>query len=270
MKTNYVLEKEDESDRLDYQSSFPRYNFKEEFRDFFPSSGESIIDAGSGSGLVLSFLAKKYPNSRFTGVDFSQDRVFGACSKYQEIKNLNFQREDLRKTSYPEASFNHAISRYVVEHIPKADVGQVFKEVYRLLKPGGTFHCVDFDGPMFNVFPQTPLMEEVFKAMSLDPGLDLWVGRKIPHYCTEAGLEVLDWRIETVECKGEYLGHELSLLPDKFDRIASWVDEITGKRDAGINFKKDYLETLNNKGTTLFYNKFIVRARKPVTHLRAI
>ena len=270
MKTNYVLEKEDEADRLDYQSSFPRYNFKKEFRDFFPSSGESILDAGSGSGLVLSYLAAKYPNSKFTGVDFSQERVFGACSKYKDLKNLKFQREDLRKISFPEKSFNHAISRYVVEHVPKADVQQVFNEVFKAIKPGGTFHCVDFDGPMFNVFPQTKLMQTVFKAMNDDPSLDLWVGRKIPHYCTEAGFEILDWRIETIECKGEYLGHELSLLPDKFDRISSWINDITGISDAGTRFKKDYLNTLNSPGTTLFYNKFIVRARRPITHLKAV
>lgn len=267
---SYVLEKEDEAERLDYQSSFPRYNFKEEFRDFFPSGGDSILDAGSGSGLVLGYLSQKHPETKFTGVDFSQERIFGACSKYKDHKNIHFQREDLRSLSFPENSFDHAISRYVVEHIPKRDVNSVFAQVYKVLKPGGTFHCVDFDGPMFNVYPQTPLMEKVFKEMNEDPSLDLWVGRKIPYLCTEAGLEVLDWRIDTVECKGEYLQHELKLLPDKFDRIGSWIDKITGEEGAGNQFKKDYLETLNSPGTTLFYNKFIVRARKPRGPLKIV
>ena len=260
---SYVLEKEDEGNRLDYQSTFPRYNFKEEFRDFFPAPGEKILDAGSGSGLVLSHFSKKHPTSSFTGIDFSHDRVNGASKKYESLKNLKFLQGDLSSLEFKDETFNRIISRYVVEHIPKDTISNVFSELYRVLQCGGEFICVDFDGPMFNVYPQTPHMNRVISKIKEQDSLDLWIGRKIPHLAAKAGFKVLDWRIETVECFGQYLEHEFALLPDKFDRIEGWVDEIMNQKGAGKSFKKDYLEILQKEGSTLFYNKFIVRLRKP-------
>lgn len=264
----YVLEKCDEADRLEYQSQFPKYNLKQEFKDFKPKDNETILDAGSGSGILSRYFAEKNESVFVTGVDYSEERVGEAKKRASNLSNIAFEQGDLRSLRFGDQTFNSAISRYVVEHIPKAEIQKVMSEIFRVLKPGGSFYCCDFDGPVFNLFPQTPIIQRVLSSLSSSPNLDLWVGRKIPFLMEEAGFDVINWRIETVECRDEYMKHELELLPDKFDRISSWVDESCGK-GIGQQFKKEYINILKKKGTVLFYNKFIVIGKKP-SHVKEV
>lgn len=260
--SNYCLEHENEFDRLEFQSSFPKYDFKEEFRDFRPTGGQNILDAGSGSGIVLRHYAEQYPECKYIGCDMSAERVNEARNKSKGISHLSFQTEDLRSLSFQDSYFDFVLSRYVVEHVPKADIQNVMKEIYRVLKPGGEFICVDFDGPLFNIYPRSPIVDKVLSAFQESPLLDLWIGRKIPHLMHQAGFSQVKWRIETVECHGEALEHEFQLLPEKFDRISDFIGNMFNDSSIASQFKIDYLKILNNPGTVLYYNKFVVSGKK--------
>jgi len=261
----YCLEHKSEADRLEFQSSFPKYDFKSEFKNFDPKEGQRILDAGSGSGIVLRHFSKLYPESTFVGSDMSGERVSEARERAQNLSNLSFQVEDLRELSFSENTFDHVLSRYVVEHVPKAEIGQVFSEIFRVLKSTGEFHCVDFDGPIFNLFPCPPVVSRVLDALAFSPQLDLWIGRKIPYLMNEAGFTNIKWRIETIECQGEFLEHEFQLLPEKFDRIHNFICDLMGDMSIAKDFKREYLEALKKPGAVLYYNKFIVSGEKPST-----
>ena len=48
---------------------------------------------------------------------------------------------------YPDRSFERVVSSLVLHHLTGADKLRAFKEVRRVLKPGGEFHIVDFGRP---------------------------------------------------------------------------------------------------------------------------
>lgn len=259
----YCLEHKSEADRLEFQSTFPKYDFKSEFKNFCPKEDQRILDAGSGSGIVLRHFAQAHPDASFIGSDMSEERVAEARERANQITNLTFEVQDLRELSFSENHFDHILSRYVVEHVPKADIAQVFAEIFRVTKPGGEFHCVDFDGPIFNLYPCPTVVSRVLDALSLSPQLDLWIGRKIPFLMNQAGFSNISWRIETVECQGEYLEHEFQLLPEKFDRIENFISDLMGDMSIAKEFKREYLDALRKPGAVLYYNKFIVSGVKP-------
>lgn len=260
---NYILEKEDEFDRLEYQSSLPKYDFKKEFEEFEIRSGQKVLDAGSGSGIVSRHFAKLYPKSKFHGIDFSEDRVNKAILKAKEIENLTFSQGDLSNLEIADDTFDACVSRYVLEHIPPEKIQEVSDEIFRVLKPGAKFYAVDFDGPLYNIYPQTPLMRKGLAIFKEKSNVDLRIGRKMPFLFSNSGFQNITHRIETVDCQGDLMEDEKSLWPDKLDRLMEFMATHLDSLEEAKQFKREYLETLDHPGVVLFYNKFTVVAEKP-------
>lgn len=61
--------------------------------------GIDVLDVGCGSGHALQAMAKQFPNSRFTGYDFSQEAISTAQSAAieQGLANLQFHVKDAAK-----------------------------------------------------------------------------------------------------------------------------------------------------------------------------
>ncbi len=53
------------------------YRITEAFEEFLAEniemSGSSVLDIGCGSGAALSYIAKKHPETYFTGVDINEE-----------------------------------------------------------------------------------------------------------------------------------------------------------------------------------------------------
>src|SRR3954462_6620106 len=91
----YVLDSQQESERLDRQSRMQAYNFKSELQFLKMSEGQKILDAGCGSGIVTEYLSKAAPGVEVVGWDFSKDRVDAAQAKYGSNRNIEFAQNDL-------------------------------------------------------------------------------------------------------------------------------------------------------------------------------
>ena len=261
----YVLESATEFKRLEHQSTFAKYDYVKELSEFAPSSGQRILDAGCGSGIVSRYLADRFSEAQVVGCDFSPERVSLAQQAALAQSNLKFQTENLTRLSFAKHSFHHAICRYVVEHLPPKERGMAMKEVFRSLRPGGTFHVIDFDGIYENMYPQNSLITETLQKVRASGEVDLEVGRKIPSLLAEAGFVGIRWRIETIECRGQMLEDEKVLLPDRLQGALPYLKSLWGSEVKAQEFIHEFLRSLDQPNMVLFYNKFIVVGKKPET-----
>ncbi len=111
--------------------------------------GDKVLDVGCGTG-DLTLTAKKYAGASGSayGIDASPAGVDIAREKAKRSgSEVVFEVGLIEKIAYPDAIFDVVISRLVIHHLPDDLKCQGFKEIYRVLKPGGLFFLVDFKSP---------------------------------------------------------------------------------------------------------------------------
>jgi len=100
--------------------------------------GEVVVDLGSGGGLDVLLAAKMVgPTGRAVGIDMTPEMVerARANAKKQGLSNVEFHLSTIDKLPLPDASVDCVISNCVINLAP--DKAAVFKEIFRVLKPGG-------------------------------------------------------------------------------------------------------------------------------------
>ncbi len=105
-------------------------------------AGIDVADVGCGQGHAINLLARAFPNSRFTGFDFSEEGVGAGRSEAQAwgLTNATFVAQDAAKLDV-EGAFD-AIVVFDAIH-DQAQPRIVLKNIHRALKPNGTFLMVD-------------------------------------------------------------------------------------------------------------------------------
>jgi len=100
--------------------------------------GEVVVDLGSGGGLDVFLAAKKVgPVGRAIGIDMTPamiDRARANAAK-QKLANVEFHQATIDRLPLPDASADVVISNCVINLAP--DKPAVFREIFRVLKPGG-------------------------------------------------------------------------------------------------------------------------------------
>lgn len=259
----YVLENQNEWQRLEYQSTLPQYDFKRELKDLVIPPGSTILDAGCGSGVVTRYLGQAHLNSVVYGCDLSHERVNLAKKHASHLSNVRFEIEDLSNLKFKQDMFDVVVCRYVLQHISKELRIQTLRELSRCLKPGGVLCIVDFDGTLYNLYPRNEFLNQSLLLMEEKAPMDLRIGRKIPSMLIESGFESPVWRIDTMEFIGKNRDQEIKLMTERLENATPFLVEFLKGHMNAERFKKEFLETLKNPETVYFYNKFIVEARKP-------
>lgn len=91
-----------------------------------------VLDVGASTGIIDNELAKHF--GKITGIDIDKGAIAHARKTFKP-KNLVFKHEDAMDLSFKDNSFDLVICTHVYEHVPDSRV--LFKEIYRVLKPGG-------------------------------------------------------------------------------------------------------------------------------------
>jgi len=102
--------------------------------------GSHVLEIGSGPGHVAHALTEA--GAIVTGVDFSAQMVAVARRQYPGI---TFHEADAEQLPFEAGTFDAVVSNFVVHHLARPTV--VFREVGRVLKPGGRFAFAVFGAP---------------------------------------------------------------------------------------------------------------------------
>ncbi|MBI3738938.1 MAG: arsenite methyltransferase, partial [Chloroflexi bacterium] len=171
--------------------------------------GQTVLDLGSGAGLDCFFAAKKVGAAgRVIGVDMTPEMIARARSsaKRLNLDNVEFRQGYLEELPVDSNSVDVIISNCVINLAP--DKAKVFKEAFRVLKPGGKLAVSD-------IVTDGPLPEAIKKSLSA------WAG------CIAGALDVKEYQA-AMESAGFA---NISVTPTYFDD--AMIDEAV--RDLGTS-----------------------------------
>lgn len=109
--------------------------------------GNKILDIGCGRGRVASNMAQM-SGAHLVGMNIDPDQLESAkqfARGHGLAQRCQFLQQDVNDMPYPfpDASFDHIYEIQCVFTIAK-DLEKAFKEIHRLLKPGGKFGCLEW------------------------------------------------------------------------------------------------------------------------------
>lgn len=113
----------------------------QQLRFFGPHFGHHHIEIACGSGTLLQFLLRwrkrrKMPDSEIVGIDYAEAMLAGAIHRFRDRPEIDLQLADAASLPFPDASFDTANIANSVHCFP--DVDGAFRDVLRVLRPGGT------------------------------------------------------------------------------------------------------------------------------------
>lgn len=100
--------------------------------------GEVVVDLGSGGGLDVLLAAKRVgPTGKAIGIDMTPEMIERARAGAQATRatNVEFHLAQIDALPLPDGSVDCILSNCVINLIP--DKPAVFREILRVLKPGG-------------------------------------------------------------------------------------------------------------------------------------
>jgi ubiquinone/menaquinone biosynthesis C-methylase UbiE len=206
--------------------------------------GEVVLDLGSGGGFDVFIAARKVgAKDRAIGVDMTQEMLGKArknIAAYQErsgLDNVEFRLGEIEHLPVADKSVDVVISNCVINLSP--DKGQVWREIARVLKPGGRVAVSDL--ALFKPLP--PEVKEMVEAL---------VG------CVAGAVLVSD--TERMAKEAGLADIRLNAKKDYMEAMTDWQDplylKILEHLPAGAK-ASDYVTSLE------------VQARKPVTKVKS-
>jgi ubiquinone/menaquinone biosynthesis C-methylase UbiE len=111
-------------------------------------ASQHVLDLGCGTGTLAIMAKQAQPKAEVFGLDADPEMLKVAqAKKDQEKLEVKFDVGFTNNLPYPDASFDRVLSSIMIHHLKTLDKEKTAREVYRVLKPGGQLHIVDFGKP---------------------------------------------------------------------------------------------------------------------------
>jgi tRNA (cmo5U34)-methyltransferase len=114
-----------------------------------------FLELGCGTGNLTLTIAKRFPNSRLTVLDFSAEMLLATQRKLQPYPNplmaIKADFLSLALPSHPEfhlhpefqPPFDGVFSALAIHHLQDDDKQKLYDAIFQWLKPGASFWCAD-------------------------------------------------------------------------------------------------------------------------------
>ena len=119
--------------------------WKKSFIDIVnPSSGDKIIDVGSGSGDLVLEILKRDLNLKIDMVDLNKAMLLEGKRRIKN-NNVKFFQQNAESLNFLDNKYDKYLISFCLRNV--TDIDQSFKEAFRILKPGGQYYCLEFSKP---------------------------------------------------------------------------------------------------------------------------
>ena len=108
-----------------------------------PADAETLLDIGCGTGLELDEIFRRLPNIRVLGVDLSHEMLVRLMEKHGD-KQLTVAEADYFLYDMGENAFDAAVSFETLHHFTAEKKAEVFRKIFRALRPGGVYLECDY------------------------------------------------------------------------------------------------------------------------------
>jgi ubiquinone/menaquinone biosynthesis C-methylase UbiE len=110
--------------------------------------GDRVLDLGCGTGTLAVIIKQAQPGAAVVGLDGDAKVLEIAHDKAAKAGvELILDRGMSYELPYYDSSFDRVLSSLMLHHLSTADKKLTFNEVFRVLRPGGELHVVDFGPP---------------------------------------------------------------------------------------------------------------------------
>lgn len=107
-----------------------------------------VLDIGSGTGTFVALIKRLHPDADVLGLDPDPKALARARAKAVRAGvTVQFDEGFSDHLPYADASFDRVFSSLMFHHIPIEQRANSLREIRRVLRPGGSFHLVDFSSP---------------------------------------------------------------------------------------------------------------------------
>jgi len=114
--------------------------------------GQHVLDVCSGTGELSLLLARKVgQGGSVVGADFCESMLAIARKKADgKNANLSFILSDAKSLPFPDENFDAVTVSFGMRNIP--DTTHALREIRRVLRPGGSFICLELTRPQTRWF----------------------------------------------------------------------------------------------------------------------
>ena len=113
-------------------------------------SGKKVLDIGTGPGTIPLHLARLHPGLNILGLDISFDMLKKASIHRERMERpMPLTAADGEYLPFKNDSIDIVTSLFSLHHMDNP--GKLFREIDRVLKPGGTLLIIDFRRDMSRV-----------------------------------------------------------------------------------------------------------------------
>ncbi len=111
-------------------------------------AGQHVMDLGCGTGTLAIMIKQAQPDAEVYGLDADPEMLKVARAKAtHESAPVKFDVGMTYDLPYPDASMDRVLTSIMIHHLKTADKVKTAKEIFRVLKPGGQLHVIDFGKP---------------------------------------------------------------------------------------------------------------------------